>query len=63
MLTCYSDIGYSLRSVHPFRVEEGFPRIVSDDLRPGDKRRSGTLVSTASCRQYQITPQEAGPHF
>ena len=54
----YSDIGYSLRSMHPFRVDEGFPRIVSDDLRAGV---SGVqyVVSTASCRQYQITHQAA----
>ena len=53
----YSDIGYSLRSMHPFRVEEGFPRIVSDDLQAGVSGVQYQL-STASCRQYQITLQE-----
>ena len=33
--TLYSDIGYTVRSLHPFRVDEGFPRIVSGDLRTG----------------------------
>ena len=50
----YSDIGYTVRSLHPFRVEEGFPRIVSGDLRTGvsDVRY---LVSTASCGDFQVT--------
>ena len=55
----YSDLGYSVRSLHPFRVEDGFPRIVSADLQAGV---SGVhyLVSTASCRPFQITAQRAG---
>ncbi len=54
----YSDVGYSVRSLHPFQVEEGFPRIVSADLKAGV---SGVhyLVSTASCRSFQITGQRA----
>ena len=54
--TPYSDIGYTVRSLHPFRVEEGFPRIVSGDLRTGisDVRY---LVSTASCGDFRVTEQ------
>ena len=50
----YSDIGYTVRSLHPFRVEEGFPRIVSNDLKTGisDVRYQ---VSTASCGDFRIT--------
>ena len=50
----YSDIGYTVRSLHPFRVEEGFPRIMSGDLKTGisDVRY---LVSTASCGAFRIT--------
>ena len=53
----YSDIGYSVRSLHPFRVEKGFPRIVSGDLRTGisDVRY---LVSTASCGDFQMTERQ-----
>ena len=53
----YSNIGYTVRSLHPFRVEEGFPRIVSGDLRTGisDVRY---LVSTASCGDFQMTEQQ-----
>ncbi|MCY3659425.1 MAG: PD-(D/E)XK motif protein [Caldilineaceae bacterium] len=52
----YSDIGYTVRSLHPFRVEEGFPRIVSSDLRTGisDVRYQ---VSTASCDNFRMTEQ------
>ena len=50
----YSDIGYTVRSLHPFRVEEGFPTIVSGDLKSGisDVRY---LVSTASCGDFRMT--------
>ena len=50
----YSDMGYTVRSLHPFRVEQGFPRIVSGDLQTGisDVRY---LVSTASCAAFRIT--------
>ena len=52
----YSDIGYTVRSLHSFRVEEGFPRIVSGDLRTGisDVRYQ---VSTASCGDFRMTEQ------
>ena len=52
----YSDIGYTVRSMHPFRVEEGFPRIVSGDLQTGisDVRY---IVSTASCGAFRITEE------
>ena len=52
----YSDIGYTVRSLKPFRVEEGFPRIVSDDLRTGISEVH-YLISTASCRQFQMGEQ------
>ena len=53
----YSDIGYTVRSLHPFRVEEGFPRIVSGDLRTGisDVRY---LLSTASCGDFRMAEQQ-----
>ena len=53
----YSDVGYTVRSLHPFRVDEGFPRIVSGDLRTGisDVRY---LVSTASCGDFRMTEQQ-----
>ena len=53
----YSDIGYTIRSFHPFRIEEGFPRIVSSDLLTGisDVRY---LVSTASCGDFRMTEQQ-----
>ena len=52
----YSDVGYTVRSIHPFRVREGFPRIVSGELRTGisDVRY---LVSTASCGDFRMTEQ------
>lgn len=52
----YSDMGYTVRSIHPFRVRDGFPRIVSGDLRTGvsDVRY---LVSTASCGDFQMKDQ------
>ena len=48
----YSDLGYSVRSLHPFLVEEGFPRIVSGDLQAGISEVRYTL-STTSCGQFQ----------
>ncbi len=52
----YSDVGYTVRSIHPFRVEDGFPRIASGDLQTGisDVRY---LVSTASCGDFRMTEQ------
>ena len=54
--TLYSDIGYTVRSLHPFRVEEGFPRIVASELRTGisDVRY---LLSTASCGEFRMKEQ------
>lgn len=53
----YADIGYTVRSLHPFRVEAGFPRIVSDDLQAGigEVRYS---VSTASCSAFRMDVQQ-----
>ena len=55
----YADIGYTVRSLHPFRVEAGFPRIVSDDLQAGigEVRYS---VSTASCSAFRMDVQQPG---
>ncbi len=50
----YSDLGYSVRSIHPFRIEKGFPRIVSGDLQAGIGEVRYTL-STAACGRYQLT--------
>ena len=52
----YSDIGYTVRSLHPFRVEEGFPRIVSGNLQPGISH-VGYMVSTASCGAFRLTEE------
>ena len=53
----YSDIGYTIRSFHPFRVEGQFPRIVSSGLQTGisDVRY---MVSTASCDDYKMQTQQ-----
>ena len=53
----YEDVGYEVRSFTPFRVEEGFPRIVSEDLRAGvgDVRYS---ISTAASAQFRVDKQE-----
>ncbi|MCY4530047.1 MAG: PD-(D/E)XK motif protein [Chloroflexi bacterium] len=55
----YEDMGYTIRSLHPFRVEAGFPRIVPDDLQTGigDVRYS---VSTASCSAFRMDLQQPG---
>ena len=52
----YSEIGYSLRSLHAFKVGEGFPRIVSGELQAGvsDVRY---LVSTASCGAFRMAEE------
>ena len=52
----YSDIGYTVRSLHPFRVKEGFPRIVSGNLQPGISD-VGYMVSTASCGAFRLTEE------
>lgn len=53
----YSDVGYSIRSLHPFRVEEGFPRIVSSGLQSGVSNVR-YIVSTASCENYRMQMQQ-----
>ena len=53
----YAEIGYTVRSFHPFRVVEGFPRIVSGDLQTGVSEVH-YLVSTASCGPFQIRVQQ-----
>ena len=55
----YSDIGYAVRSLHPYLVKDGFPRIVSGDLHTGvsDVRY---VVSTASCGDFRMTEQRPG---
>ena len=52
----YSEIGYSVRSLHAFRVEEGFPRILSGDLQVGISSVR-YLVSTASCGAFRLAEQ------
>ena len=54
----YEGIGYAVRSFTPFRVEEGFPRITSIDLRTGvgNVRYS---VSTAASARFVINEQRA----
>ena len=53
----YSEIGYSVRSLHPFLVQDGFPMIVSSDLRAGvaGVRYS---ISIHSCGPYEIAVEE-----
>ena len=55
----YSEVGYSVRSFHPFVVGDGFPRIVSADLLGGigEVRYS---VSINSCAPYRMDVQEPG---
>lgn len=49
----YEGIGYVVRSFAPFKIEEGFPRIVSDDLRTGvaDVHYS---ISTAASGPFRV---------
>ena len=53
----YSEVGYSVRSFHPFLVRDGFPMIVSSDLQPGvaGVRYS---ISIHSCGPYKIALEE-----
>ena len=53
----YEDVGYEVRSFAPFQVEEGFPRIVSGDLRTGvsDVHYS---ISAAASAQFRVDKQE-----
>ena len=53
----YEDVGYEVRSFVPFQVEEGFPRIVSGDIRTGvgDVHYS---ISAAASAQFRVDNQE-----
>ena len=53
----YSDIGYTVRSFHPFRVGEGFPRIVSGDLQVGIGGVHYS-VSLASCAPFRVKERQ-----
>ena len=55
--TIYSEIGYSVRSFHPFLVRNGFPMIVSSDLRAGvaEVRYS---ISVHSCGSYEMVAEK-----
>lgn len=52
----YEDVGYEVRSFVPFQIGEGFPRIVSDDLRTGvgDVHYS---ISTAASGPFRVNEQ------
>jgi hypothetical protein len=53
----YSDIGYTVRSRLQFRIQDDFPRIVLEDLRPGvgEVRYS---ISLAACAPFTINEGE-----
>lgn len=53
----YSDIGYTVRSRLQFKIQDDFPRIVLEDLRPGvgEVRYS---VSLAACALFTISEGE-----
>ena len=53
----HGEMGYSVRSLAPFRVGPGFPRLVSADLPVGisDVRY---LISLASCRSHMMSEQD-----
>jgi hypothetical protein len=53
----YADIGYTIRSRHQFRVQDGFPRIVPSDLRPGVADATYS-VAIAACAPYELTDRE-----
>ena len=55
----YSETGYAVRSFHPFRVAEGFPRIVSGDLQNGVGEVHYS-ISAASCGPFQMDVQRPG---
>ena len=52
----YKNIGYTVRSFHPFTVGQGFPRLVSGDLRDGVSEVNYS-VSAAFCDRFQIDMQ------
>ena len=49
----YADIGYTTRSVHAFRVAEGFPRIASSDL-PDGIAHVRYHVALAACEPFRL---------
>ena len=53
----YADIGYAVRSFQAFRVEKGFPRIVSSDLQRGVSEVHYSL-SIASCGPFRMKEQQ-----
>ena len=53
----YEELGYAVRSFAPFRVEEGFPRIVSGDLRTG-VRDVHYSISTAASGPFRVSEQQ-----
>ena len=56
----YEDVGYEVRSFAPFQVEEGFPRIVSGDLRTGvgDVHYSISAAASAPFRVGEQQPDQ-----
>jgi len=58
----YSDVGYTVRSRLQFRVQDGFPRIVPEDLKPGvgEVRYS---VSLAECAPFAMSEGELNEIF
>ena len=50
------EMGYSVRSLAPFRVGPGFPRLVSTDL-PVGVSDVGYLISLASCHPHMMSEQ------
>ena len=53
----YEDVGYEVRSCAPFQVEEGFPRIVSGDLRTGVGDVHYSISASASA-EFRVDKQE-----
>ena len=53
----YVDMGYGVRSIHPFRVGAGFPRIVSADLAAGINDVNYS-VSIAACGPHRMDEQQ-----
>ena len=53
----YAEMGYGVRSFHPLRVGDGFPRIVSADLAAGIKDVHYS-VSMAACGPHRMDDQQ-----
>jgi hypothetical protein len=54
----YIDAAYALRASRYFRVEGAFPRIRSDDVRPG-VRSCSYSVEVAACLPFEISVEKA----